>query len=174
MQQSEIKKAIRGNNKAFQELIQKEKNKLYRMAYLYVKNEADALDIVQETIYKAYVSMKTIEKTEYFSTWLTRILINEALDFIRKHKRMIPTEKMEEQSTTEYNELEGSIDLIEAINRLEVQYKTVVILRYYKDFTIKQIAETLICPEGTVKTRLHRAAKKLKVDLKEGETINEK
>nr|WP_239558814.1 sigma-70 family RNA polymerase sigma factor [Peribacillus deserti] len=54
------------------------------------------------------------------------------------------------------------MDLIEAIERLEVQSKTVIILRYYRDLSIKQIAEILNCPEGTVKTRLHRAINQLK------------
>ncbi|UOQ84726.1 sigma-70 family RNA polymerase sigma factor [Gracilibacillus salinarum] len=165
--QQMINKARRGNQKAFQELIQQEKNKLYRMAYMYVKNENDALDIVQETIYKAYISIKKLKKNQYFSTWLTRILINNALDFIKKNKRVIPIEAMEEFRTTEIYEVEDHIDLVDAINQLHDQYKTVIILRYYQDFTVKQIAETLNCPEGTVKTHLHRAVKQLKMYLKE-------
>ncbi|MBM7693720.1 RNA polymerase sigma factor (sigma-70 family) [Peribacillus deserti] len=58
--------------------------------------------------------------------------------------------------------IEEKMDLIEAIERLEVQSKTVIILRYYRDLSIKQIAEILNCPEGTVKTRLHRAINQLK------------
>ncbi len=165
--QKKVKKAKRGSDKAFQELIQEEKNKLYRMAYMYVKNENDALDIVQEAIYKAYISMKTLKENQYFSTWLTRILINKALDFIKKNKRVIPIDEIERFHTAEIHQMEDRIDLIDAINRLEAKYRTMVILRYYKDFTIKQIAETLDCPEGTVKTHLHRALKRLKMDLKE-------
>ncbi|WP_100011258.1 sigma-70 family RNA polymerase sigma factor [Lentibacillus sediminis] len=166
-EQEKVKKAKRGNDQAFQELIQKEKNKLYRMAYMYVKNENDALDIVQETIYKAYISMKTLKENQYFSTWLTRILINKSLDSIKKNKHVIPIDKIEGIHTTEIHKAEDHIDLIDAINRLQDQYKTIVILRYYKDYTVKQIAETLDCPEGTVKTHLHRAVKQLKMDLKE-------
>ncbi|WP_071395108.1 sigma-70 family RNA polymerase sigma factor [Bacillus tuaregi] len=165
-----IKKAKKGNDKAFQELMEEEKNKLYRIAYLYVKNEADALDIVQETIYKAYISIKNLKEINYFSTWLTRILINTALDFIKKKSRVILTEEFSHiPNSNEHNvEKEESMDLVEAIERLKEPYKTVIILRYYKDFTIKQIADTLDCPEGTVKTHLHRAVNILKLDLREG------
>jgi RNA polymerase sigma-70 factor, ECF subfamily len=65
------------------------------MAYLYVKNESDAIDIVYETIYKAYISIKKLKETDYFSTWLMRILINTALDFFKKNKRITPAEKLD-------------------------------------------------------------------------------
>ncbi|MFF2287316.1 sigma-70 family RNA polymerase sigma factor [Peribacillus butanolivorans] len=165
--EKKIKKAKRGNEKAFQELIQDEKNKLFRMAYLYVKNEDDALDIVQDTIYKAFISIKQLKDPHYFTTWISRILINTALDFIKKNNRMIPFSDFDGYHNGENLLIEEKLDLVEAIERLEVQYKTVIIFRYYKDLSIKQIAEILKCPEGTVKTRLHRAINQLKSDLKE-------
>ncbi|MGG3942995.1 sigma-70 family RNA polymerase sigma factor [Peribacillus psychrosaccharolyticus] len=165
--EKKIMKAKRGNEKAFQELIQDQKNKLFRMAYLYVKNEDDALDIVQETIYKAFISIKQLKDPHYFTTWISRILINTALDFIKKNNRMIPFSEFAGYHTDENLLIEEKLDLVEAIERLEVPYKTVIIFRYYQDLTIKQIAELLKCPEGTVKTRLHRAINQLKSDLKE-------
>ncbi|TCN19766.1 sigma-70 family RNA polymerase sigma factor [Mesobacillus foraminis] len=162
-----INKAKKGNEKAFQELIQNEKNKLFRMAYLYVKNESDALDIVQDTIYKAFISIKQLKEPQYFSTWISRILVNTTLDFIKKNNRLIPFSDVEVFGDNQSLRIEEKLDLVEAIGRLEVHYKTVIILRYYKDLSIKQIAEILNCPEGTVKTRLHRAINQLKSDLKE-------
>jgi RNA polymerase sigma-70 factor, ECF subfamily len=165
--EKKIKKAIRGNEKAFQELIQDEKNKLFRMAYLYVKKEDDALDIVQDTIYKAFISIKQLKEPNYFSTWLSRILINTALNFIKKNNRAIPFSDIDGFRNDHNLLIEEKLDLLEAIERLEVQYKTLIIFRYYKDLSIKQIAEILKCPEGTVKTQLHRAINQLKSDLKE-------
>ncbi|MEC0347872.1 sigma-70 family RNA polymerase sigma factor [Peribacillus frigoritolerans] len=165
--EKKIKKAKRGNEHAFQELIQDEKNKLFRMAYLYVKNEDDALDIVQDTIYKAFVSIKQLKEPHYFSTWISRILINTALDFIKKNNRVFPFSDVDGIHEDQNLRIEEKLDLLEAIEQLEVQYKTVIIFRYYKDLSIKQIAEILNCPEGTVKTRLHRAINQLKSDLKE-------
>ncbi|MDN4524931.1 sigma-70 family RNA polymerase sigma factor [Fictibacillus fluitans] len=163
-----VKKAKRGNEKAFAELMQGEKHKLYRMAYLYVKNEDDALDVVQETIYKAYISIKKLKEPDYFSTWLTRILIHTALDFIKKNKLTVPFSEMEEFFPTRGDRLiDERLDLAEAIEQLEERYKTVIILRYFNDLSIKQIADCLNCPEGTVKTNLHRAINKLKLDIRE-------
>jgi RNA polymerase sigma-70 factor, ECF subfamily len=166
--EKKVKKAKRGDEKAFQELIHLEKNKLYRMAYMYVKNENDALDIVQDAIYKAFISIKSLKNHRYFSTWLSRILINSALDFIKKNERVILTNEVDVLPKEQNLRIEEKMDLAGAIERLDIQYKTVIILRYYEDLTIKQIAEMLHCPEGTIKTRLHRAINLLKSDLREG------
>jgi RNA polymerase sigma-70 factor, ECF subfamily len=166
--EKKVKKAKRGDEKAFQELIHQEKNKLYRMAYMYVKSENDALDIVQDAIYKAFISIKSLKNPQYFSTWLSRILINSALDFIKKNERIILTNEVDVLPKEQNLRIEEKMDLAGAIERLDVPYKTVIILRYYQDLTIKQIAEMLHCPEGTIKTRLHRAINLLKSDLREG------
>jgi RNA polymerase sigma-70 factor, ECF subfamily len=167
LQLTKVKKARRGNDKAFQDLVEAEKNKLYRMAYLYVKNENDAIDVVHETIYKAYISIKNLKEPDYFSTWLSKILINTALDFIKKNKKVIPFEEMERYESSEELHIADTLDLADAIERLEEKYKTVIILRYYKGLQVKEIAEMLDCPEGTVKTNLHRAINKLRIDLRE-------
>jgi len=165
--QNKINKAKKGDSIAFQELIEEEKAKLYRTAYLYVKDENDALEIVQETVYKAYITIKNVKEEKHFSTWLTRILINNALDFLKKKSRLIPTDSLINFSRIREVQHEENMDLLHAIDQLEPRYKTVVILRYYNDYTIRQIAETLKCPEGTVKTNLHRALSRLKIELRE-------
>lgn len=170
--QEKVMKAVKGNKDAFYELIHAESRKLYNIAYLYVKNENDAVDIVQETIYKAYRSIKWLKETNHFSTWLTRILINTALDFVRKNRRVVPFEDMEGYCGAEHQPIESRIELMDAIDRLQDTYKTVIILRYYRDFTTKQIAQVLGCPEGTVKTHIHRATNHLRKHLKE-DYINE-
>ena len=81
-----VKKAMRGSPKAFGDLIEAQQEYLYRMAYLYVRQEADALDVVQESILKAYKSLKTLREPEYFRTWLTKIVINTAQDRRRRRK----------------------------------------------------------------------------------------
>lgn len=153
------------SEKAFENLVEKEKNKLYRIAFLYAKNENDALDIVQETIYKAFTSIDTLKKINYFSTWITRILINTSLDFLKGQKNIILSDKVDKIDNQNYEKTEDKIDLVDAIKRLEEPYKTVITLRFYKDFTIKQIASILDCPEGTVKTHIHRGIYKLKLAL---------
>ncbi|MCM3185998.1 sigma-70 family RNA polymerase sigma factor [Priestia megaterium] len=154
------------NEKLFEELIYQEKHKLYRIAYLYVKNENDALEIIQETIYKAFISFQDIKNKEFFSTWIVRVLINTALDYVKKRKKIVLLDQIEEGISG--HKTEEKIDVINAVKRLEEPYRTTIILRYYKDLKVKDIAEILDCPEGTVKTYLHRATLKLKLDLREG------
>ncbi|WP_336469844.1 sigma-70 family RNA polymerase sigma factor [Bacillus massiliigorillae] len=168
-----VHRAKKGHNQAFQQLIDEEKVRLYKIARLYVKNEEDALEIFQETLYKAYISLKNLKEDRYFSTWITRILINTAYDFLKKQKRVIPLDSVIiEDQNLQYNMPEENSDLIKAIEELDVKYKTVLILRYYKDYSIKQIAEIVECPEGTVKTNIHRGLQLLRMKIEEG-CINE-
>ncbi|BCB04229.1 DNA-directed RNA polymerase sigma-70 factor [Bacillus sp. KH172YL63] len=170
MEEKKVRRAKKGDDKAFQELIEEEKNKLYRMAYIYVKNEDDALDIVQDTIYKAFISIKKLKEPRYFSTWLTRILIHSALDYMKKKNKVVPFEDMGDFPNSQHIRVEDELDLGEAIERLDPHYKTAIILRYYHDLPIKEIAALLKCPQGTVKTRIHRAIQQLKTDLERGES----
>jgi RNA polymerase sigma-70 factor, ECF subfamily len=162
-----VNKAKYGDEHAFQSLIQSEKNKLYRIAFMYVRNEDSAIDIVQEAVYKAFISIKTIKNPEYFSTWLTKIVINSALDYLKREKRFSQLKEVERIEAPEKHSIEDKLDLLEALEQLDVQYKTVIILRYYKDLPVKKIAEIINCPEGTIKTWLHRAINQLKRLLKE-------
>lgn len=162
-----LKKSKKGDKKAFSTLIEQEKLKLYKMAYLYMKNEDDALDIVQETVMKAFVNINSLKEEKYFSTWITRILINTSLEAIRKNNNVIPIhELVQEQEIA--NQHEERMDLFSAISNLEEKYKTVIILKYYKDLTVPDISEILQCPQGTVKTNLHRGINELKKMLSQG------
>lgn len=170
--QKSFKKAQQGNQKAFLELIESDKEKLYKMAVLYVKNENDALDIVQETVMKAYVNIRTVKEERYFSTWLTKILINTALDTLRKNSKIILLEDEMVEKESPGIRIEEEMDLLQAIEQLEEKYKTVIILRYYRDLPVRQIADYLDCPEGTVKSNIHRAIQKLK-QFYQGGQVNE-
>ena len=164
--------AKKGNNQAFLELLQEEKVKLYKMAYIYMKNENDALDVVQETIARAYANIHTVKEEQYFATWLMRILINTALEMLRKNQKIVLLEQQPEQEQISTND--EKLDLLHAIEQLEEKYKTVILLRYYRDLQIKEIADLLGCPEGTVKTNVHRGIQQLKKYLnKEGELYGE-
>ncbi|MEH7121886.1 sigma-70 family RNA polymerase sigma factor [Bacillus sp. JJ1773] len=168
-----VQRAKKGNNKAFQELMEEEKVKLYKIAYVYMKNEADALEVFQETTYKAFISINNLKDDRYFSTWLSRILINTAIDHLNKRKKIIPIEReILEEKMAPYRSNEEDLDLLQAVMELDEKYKTVLILRFYKDYTVKQIAYVLDCPEGTVKTNIHRGINLLKEKLKE-DCVNE-
>ncbi|EOW9528376.1 sigma-70 family RNA polymerase sigma factor [Bacillus cytotoxicus] len=174
-----VKKAKKGNDEAFEQLIHLYQDRLYRTAYLYVGNKEDALDVVQETVYKAYLSIEQLKKPNYFLTWLTRILIHNAYRLLGEKKKI--TEMDEGKVVDTYiqvsntlQQVEQQIDLQEAIQKLDENYQTVIILYYYYDFSINKIAWQMNIPEGTVKTYLHRGRQSLKKQLggSEGNWIN--
>lgn len=173
---NKVAKARRGDRNAFSELIQERKDDIYRIVYVYVKNSDDALDILQNAVYKAFISIKRLNNIEYFNTWITRISINCCIDFIRKKKRItqneigsIEPEEMENFSgdQDDLSQIALSIDMFNAIDKLDENHKTIVILKYYQDLTLSQISDILTCPIGTVKTRLNRALGILRLELKE-------
>ncbi|NEU32342.1 sigma-70 family RNA polymerase sigma factor [bacterium LRH843] len=163
-----VARAKKGDTDAFQALIRDEKEKLYKMAFVYVRNEEDALEVFQETVYQAFMSIKALKENDYFSTWLTRILINTAIGFLKKRNKVvsISQEIVEHIEHAGKEDLEDKLDLLEALDELEEKYKTVLLLRFYHDYTIFQISKLLNCPEGTVKTNIHRGLTHLRKKLK--------
>ena len=162
-----VKKAMRGSINAYGELVEIHKNYLYRMAYTYTKEEQAALDIVQDCILKGFESLKKIREPEYFKTWLTRILIHSAVDHLRRYSGY---EQYEEACVGEPEKgmgLEEKWDLYDAIDALPEKFKTVIILKYFNEMQINEIAYAMDIPEGTVKSYLHRAKSELKEYLKE-------
>ena len=151
---SRILKAKSGDMEAFYELIQDKKESLYKIAYAYTKNEEDAVDTISETVYRAYKNIGKLKSPEYFTTWITRILINCAIDLTRKQKGIVLGDefKINDIDTADYliieKELVSNIDMYNAIDSLEGKYKVVVILKYFKGLTVPEIAEILECPEG--------------------------
>lgn len=133
--------------------------KYYRLAFSYVKNEADALDVVQEGAYKAIKSNGKVRRPEYISTWVYRIMINEALAVLRKNKKNVPLDLDERKGQCDNYE---NTDLTNAIESLEETEQVVVKLRFLEDLTIKDISNICQINENTVKSRLYRALKKLK------------
>ena len=83
-----VKKAKKGDKEAFEQLLVLHKDQLYRTAFLYVRNREDALDVVQETAFRSYLAITTLEEEKFFVTWLTKILIRCAYDSIRKRGKM--------------------------------------------------------------------------------------
>ncbi|MGY3716155.1 RNA polymerase sigma factor [Sutcliffiella cohnii] len=135
----DVKKAIKGNKKAFAMIMEAEKAKIYQLAYLYVKNENDAVEIVQETVYKAFVSIHTLKNPSYLYAWLKKIAINSALDFIAQQSKVTPihAEIIEAMEAAKEVAVESRLDLFHAIDQLDEKYKTIIILKYYEDLPNK-------------------------------------
>lgn len=142
--------------------------RFYRLAYSYVHNEADALDIVQESACKAIIQCKNLKDTEKLLPWLCRIIVNTSLDLLRSQVKEQPAEELPETATEDRYE---EFDLQEALNRLEPENRTIVILRYFEDMKLEDIA--LVTGENlnTVKARLYRSLKKLRIQLDDTATV---
>ena len=164
-----IKESMKGNKESFGILIKNNKEYLYKMAFLYVKDEQDALEVIHETVYRAFLNIEKLKKAKFFNTWITRILINVSIDFLKKKGK----NEMLDESTPIRKErceisTEEKLDLYNAIDLLNDSYKTVIIMMYFNDMKIKDIAKVMEIPENTVKTYLRRAKQALGEVLKEG------
>ncbi|WP_195940657.1 sigma-70 family RNA polymerase sigma factor [Romboutsia sp. 1001713B170131_170501_G6] len=163
LKELKVKRAIRGDEKAFIEIIDDIKDNLYTIAYSYVKNEQDTLDIVQETVYKAYISIDTLKKAKYFDTWITRILINISINTINKNKKVTYLEEQNQiEGPDKEIDIDQKLDVINVLDELEEKHKKVIELKYFDDLTLNEISNKLGIPIGTTKTYLNRGLKRLR------------
>ncbi|KGK85775.1 hypothetical protein DP68_15900 [Clostridium sp. HMP27] len=157
------------NVNEFENLIKENKERLYKIAYSYVGNSYDAMDIVQEAVYKAYVKKSNLKQPEYFMTWITRILINCAIDFLKKSKKITNFDENFNEADKNKVTPEEIIDLYSALKDLDERSKAIVVLRYFEDMTLKDISNILDLPLSTTKTILYRTLSELKIKLEEND-----
>lgn len=156
------------NKERFAQAVLAQKENFYRIAYSYVKNEQDALDIVSEATYKGLKSLHTLKSPEYFDTWMTRIVINTAADFLRKASRTVNLEEdaLDIIPAPEADlKPEDSLDLFRAMDSLQEKDRACITLRYFEEYSFLKIAQILQEPESTVKSRLYRALRKMRQAL---------
>jgi len=158
-------KLITGDKKkrdVVEQLLLSNYNKYYRLAYSYVHNDADAGDIVQNGAYKAILNSNKLKSVEYAETWIYRIMMNEIFARFREKD----TASLEEISIEWGKEDEyENFDLRKAIQSLDKEDRTVVVLRYFEDMKLEDIAVILEENLSTVKSRLYRSMRKLKLQL---------
>lgn len=171
-----VRRAQSGDGIAYLELFQMYEEDVYRMAYVYLGNSEDALDVVQETAYRSYKSIKKVKEPQYFKTWLIKIAISCSIDQLRKRKKEVQmlAEYHDSVVAVEDNDISLTISLKDLIESLGLEEKHVIILRFYYDFTIREVAEIMNIPLGTGKTLLYRALKKLRKRVEEEETYGSK
>lgn len=163
-----VKKAQKGDDKAFLELFQQYEEDIYRMAYVYVKNESDALDVVQEVAYRSFKKIETLKNPEYFKTWLIKIAITCSIDLVRKNKNVVQLNpEYDECISFEDEDIPLSITLQELLDQLNEDEKSIIILKFYEGYSFKEIADLLNMPIGSAKSVLYRALGKLRKQFKE-------
>ncbi|WP_105616675.1 RNA polymerase sigma factor [Vallitalea okinawensis] len=142
--------------------IKEHQNDFYILAYGYVKNRESALDIVQESILKALSSSGRLKDSSSIKTWFYRILVNTSISYIRKNKRIIYFDEVPEIESPVNTHIDINFDLYNAVDQLDTKHKSVIILRYFEDMKIEDIAFILHTNVSTVKSRIYNAIKKLK------------
>ncbi len=172
-----------GDMAALAILVEKYKRLVYRVAVQITKNHEDANDVMQDTFLKVYESVHSFRKDAAFETWLYRIVVNHATNLVkhRERRRESPLSAASEMEIQP--DLRRTVDLAnnpqlnaerkerqrwvtQAVNRLPLKQRTVVILHEFEGLTHSEIASILNCSEGTVRSRLHYAKQKLKDLLK--------
>lgn len=171
-----VEEARLGNNEAFEQLIKENKLKMYKVAKSILKNEDDICDAIQNALMSAYSNLNKLQNNKYFSTWLIRILINKSYDIINKNQRSYSTTTDIDEYNSDENlksfDSYNSESLIEnVLCELEDDLKTITVLYYYNDYSVGDISIILNIPEGTVKSRLSRARKKIYEIIKSEEDV---
>lgn len=153
----------------FENTYHRYKQSLFRIAYSYVKNRADAEDMVQEAFFKCLCQSPVFVSEEHEKRWLIRITVNLCKNHVKSfwHKNRAAMEELPDQMSVDLGEEERS--LWKEILALPEKYKISMYLHYYEGYTCKEIAEILRCKESTVKMRLKKGRELLKIELMEGE-----
>lgn len=150
----------------FAELIRENKIPMYRLAYGIMRNQAEAEDIVGEAIAKAYEHLGSLKDSKKFKPWIMKIVANEAKRQFAKRKRIDLIEDVDtydfHNNYDDYNSHDNHTELWDVVSSLDEKHRFVIILYYYEEFNVREIAQILHISEGTVKSRLSRARNKLK------------
>ncbi|WP_332646761.1 RNA polymerase sigma factor [Lysinibacillus sp. 54212] len=150
-----------------EELIYTYSDYLYRVAFIYTKDERAAEEVVQDVFFNFYRKRDQYNGTASLKTYLTKMTINRSYDYLRSWKRAkwVFSERFKESTEgteAKYIRCEERGEITRAVLTLPVKYREVLLLYYYEDFSVKEIAVFLNSPESTIKTRLQRAREKLK------------
>lgn len=170
-----VRKAKEGDVNEIGNIIMENMQSMYRVAFSILKNEEEIYDAISNTTVIVFEKIATLKKEEFFKTWLTRILINECYKIYNQNKKIIylencSPETLEEMQYTEKDRLD-EIDTRNLIKGLTKDLKETVTLYYLEDFSVKEIANILEIPEGTVKSRLSKARKDLEKILIKNEVV---
>ncbi len=151
----------------FEEQFDQVKQKLFAMALVYLKQHEDAEDALQETAYAAYKNYGNLRDEERFDPWITTILFRQCHKQYRKRKNRDRLETALRETVFEENYSAQERELIEAVYALPETFRRAVLLKYFGGYQIGEIAGMLKIPEGTVKSRLHKAVALLKERMDE-------
>lgn len=167
-----VQAAINGDQKAYAELMSRYRDAIFYMLLKMVNNKSDAEDLTIEAFGKAFKNINQYTPNYAFSTWLFKIATNNCIDFIRKKKGNTVSldQSSEDHDDPSANLQSGGLDpeetmiklqkvklMREVVGKLKPRYRTLIELRYFKEYSYEEIAQELDLPIGTVKAQLFRA-----------------
>jgi RNA polymerase sigma-70 factor (ECF subfamily) len=168
-----VQQAVNGDERAYAELMERYKDAIYYMLLKMINNKSDAEDLTIEAFGKAFKNLEQYTPNYAFSTWLFKIATNNCIDFIRKKKaNMVSLDQSNDDQENTFTAplqadgLDPEEDMIkhqrkslmrEVVGKLKPRYRTLVELRYFKEYSYEEIANELDLPIGTVKAQLFRA-----------------
>ena len=179
MEEKQLISALkRGEEKGFEEFVHRYGDRLYRSLYFTVKDEATARDLVQDTFLKVIKHIKNFNGDSKLYTWVYRIAINLMKDgFKKKREDLMEIEDLQ----TGKSHVESDVlrnfhhhQVTECIKEVPLIYRQVMVLFYFEEMKIREIAEVLEEKEGTIKSKLFRGKQALKEKLIEREVFHEK
>lgn len=144
-------------NEIFVNGINENRLSFYKTAKAILKNEEDVEDALQDALEMDYKNIEKLNEERYFKTWMTRIIINKCYDILRKKSKVIPFESEFVENVEEKSNFSEKVEMQMILDKLDKDFKEIVILYYYNNFKQDEIARILDIPKGTVKSRLHRA-----------------
>lgn len=160
-------------NTAMQEAVEREilacYESMYRMAFTYVKNPEDAMDVVQDSACRAIQHSGSLKNKAYIRTWLFRIVINCSIDRLNRQKKVVPIEDPGQYMEKGKADIYPDLDLLGALDILNERERMIVMLRFFEERRLDEIAGVLELNISTVKSLLYRSLKKLRKELQKGE-----
>ncbi len=153
------------NEKEFAVRAERLRARLYRCALMYMGNEHDALDALDEAVYKALRACRRLRQEEFFDTWMTRIVINQCRSQLRRRRDEVSLDELDDIAAERFD----ALPLREAVRALPRELRDVVVLRYFSGYTLRETAEILDIPPGTAATRQRRALELLRLELEDKE-----
>ncbi len=171
-----IEQSISGDTEAFGSLVSKYQNRLYNSMVHFLRDEAEAEDVVQESFVLSFTRLASFRGSSSFYTWLYRIAFNTAISRRRRRRPRVSVERdlgeagtaMDDSGPQPGDRLdadERAGQLHAALNRLNEQHRMILVLREMDELSYEEISEILDLPIGTVRSRLHRARSQLKDEL---------
>ena len=162
-----VRQCLSGDTRAFDALVRKYQKPLYHLALRMVRDRDDAMDIVQGVFVKVYQKLGSYDERHEFFSWIYRITINESINFANRSKKSEEYQSGETVTLAPTQEAARSAaalseEISDAIGMLKLEYRMVIVLKHYNDFTYQEMADMLGIPEKTVKSRLFSARQQLK------------